>query len=111
MAEKTTDKKPDTDAPEKTDKKAGPPPSSAPALIPVKEMWFTRDVFIPGRKMTSGCKTTEPTTGAYWRVFFDRALRHHRIEHYAPAEGNKVERAPAAVRYYPESWASWEPLT
>jgi hypothetical protein len=88
---------------EKTEKTA----PSRPELIPVRELKFRQGfaVDVPGKNAVSGVRATDPSSGAYWRLFYDPRIRHHRIEHYAPGDGDRKPR----VMYVPESWCTWEP--
>jgi pyruvate/2-oxoacid:ferredoxin oxidoreductase beta subunit len=91
----------------KSDKGAG---EKSP-LIPVKSITFRTHLLVDlhgrNKATASGLKATEPSDQEYWRIWYDPRLRHHRVEYYKPGKG---DRKPE-VRYIPESWCSWEPVS
>ncbi len=102
MSEKPAPSKaPEFGAPAPVAEKPAPTP-----LIPVRDLKFRNGMMVdlPGKNAVSGLRSSEPSAQAYWRIFYDPRLRHHRIEYYPPGAKSKPE-----VAFIPETWASWSP--
>ena len=86
---------------------ASPPVEATTIRIPVKSLTLMtkQTINVPGKGASVNVNASPPSTSAYVLIWFEQALRHHRIEFYAP--GDTVP----TVRMVHESWATWEPLT
>lgn len=89
------------------DAKPEPKRGDVPREIPVRVLVFdtTKPVDLPGKSAASSVTgSPEPKPQAYYRIFYMPAIRHHRIEFYAP--GKKTPE----VMFVHETWVTWRPV-